>query len=230
MITKQSYNFGYPSTNTFFWTDAACTQYVKVRNDGMVAIVHKPAENSNVDADTVPFVSEEGSVTYISMPWLQDIFTLDYLYPSSEDNSCDNGACSTSPDGSYCLCPVTVSETAVFDSMPNRTEVLSSLNVGAYNPSIYSDSSSPYTLVDSSSGVEAYSIGAIGDVTTIFKVTDEYGETLYLKNVLMSVTIGSSYTMKNPVTFMNLAKIDELDATRKCSLLLFASINIIPSK
>ena len=188
----------------------------------MVAIVHEPVENSNVDgAKPVPFVSEEGSVTYISMPWLQDVFTLDYLYPSSEDNSCDNGACSTSTDGSYCLCPVTVSETAVFDSLPNRTEVLTNLYVGAHNPSIYSDSSSPYSLVDSSSDVEAYSSGAIGDASTIFKVTDEYGETVYLKNVAMDVTIGSSYTMKNPVTFMNLAKIDLLDATRKCRSLLF---------
>ena len=39
------YNHPYPSQNTYFWTDASCTQSVKVREDGMVAIIHDPASN-----------------------------------------------------------------------------------------------------------------------------------------------------------------------------------------
>lgn len=73
----------------------------------------------------------------------------------------------------------------------------------------------PYSLVDSNSEVEAYSAGAIGDVSTIFKVTDDFGTTLYLRNLLMNVTIGSSYMLRNPPTFINLAKVDELDAECK---------------
>lgn len=199
----------YPSQNTFYWTDSACTQYVRVRSDGMVALIHEPVSNALVaNEKVVPFVSLDSSVTYITMPWLQDIYTLEYLFPSNEDNSCDNGACSVLGDGS-CLCPVTVSESSAFDSLPNRTEVLSNLFIGGFDPSIYSDS---YSLVDSSDDVEAYSTGAIGDPSTIFKVTDEYGEVLYLKNVLTSVTIGDSYTVRNPPNFINLAKVDELDA------------------
>ena len=30
------YNYPYPSQNTFFWTDASCYQFVKVRADGMM--------------------------------------------------------------------------------------------------------------------------------------------------------------------------------------------------
>ena len=179
----------------------------------MIAIVNDAVKNVNVAGENVvPFVSLDDSVTYITMPWSQDVFTQDYLYPSSEDNSCDNEACSALDDGS-CLCPVTVSESAMFDSLPNRTEVLSSLHVGAFDPTIYTDSSTPYSLVDSSSEVEAYSTGSIGETSTIFKVTDEYGEILFLKNLRTDITIGNSYTMLNPLSFMNLPKIDEIDAT-----------------
>jgi hypothetical protein len=34
--TRPVYNYPYPSQNTFFWTDASCTQLVKVRQDGMM--------------------------------------------------------------------------------------------------------------------------------------------------------------------------------------------------
>ena len=218
MIAKTNYNYVYPSQNTFYWTDAACTQYAKIKSDGSMAIINDPAKNTKVqNAKTVPFLSPESSVTYITMPWLQDIYTLDYLYPSSEDNSCDNGACSTLADGS-CLCPVITSESAVYNNLPTRDEVLSSLHVGGFDPAIYSDSTSPYSLVDSSSEVEAYSSGSIGDVSTIFKVIDEFGEPLYLKNSRMNITIGDSYTMRNPVSFINLAKLDVLDG--ECESLL----------
>ena len=30
------YNYPYPSQNTYFWTDASCSQLVKVRADGMM--------------------------------------------------------------------------------------------------------------------------------------------------------------------------------------------------
>jgi hypothetical protein len=218
VLNKALYNFVYPSQNTFFWTGAACAQQVRIRADGMMTIVHDPVSNTNVfNEAVVPFVSLEKSVTYITMPWDQDVYTLDYLYPSSEENSCDNGACSTLEDGS-CLCSVTVSESAVFDSLPTREEVLSNLYIGGFDPASYSDSSAPYSLVDSNSEVEAYSTGALGDASTIFKIINEQRETIYLKNTLVNITIGSSYTMRNPPTFINLPKVDELDAVCKCEV------------
>jgi hypothetical protein len=33
------YNYPYPLQNTFFWTDASCTQMVKVRQDGMMCVM-----------------------------------------------------------------------------------------------------------------------------------------------------------------------------------------------
>lgn len=215
-MKKLPYNFVFPSRNTFFWTGALCTQYVKIRNDGLVAIINDPVKNTAVqNENVVPFVSLDSSVTWITLPWPQDMYTLDFLYPSKDDNSCDNGACSTLDDGS-CLCPVTVSESAMYNSLPTRNEILSNLHIGGFNPSIYSDSSAPYSLVESNSEVDAFSPSVIGDALTVFKVTDEFGKTLYLKNSLVNVTIGNSYTLRNPPAFINLPKVDELDA--ECEL------------
>jgi hypothetical protein len=33
------YNYPYPSQNIFFWTDASCTQLVKVREDGLMCVM-----------------------------------------------------------------------------------------------------------------------------------------------------------------------------------------------
>lgn len=185
---------------------------MKVRSDGMVAIINDAVKNTALqNENVVPFVSLDNSVTYITFPWPQDMYTLDYLYPSKDNNSCDNGACSTLDDGS-CLCPVTVAENAAFNSLPTRNEILSILQVGGFDPAVYSDSSAPYSLVDSNSEVDAFSTSVIGDSSTIFKVVDELGKTVYLKNSLMNVTIGNSYTLRNPPTFINLPKVDELDA------------------
>jgi len=148
------------------------------------------------------------------------MYTLDFLYPSKDDNSCDNGACSTLDDGS-CLCPVTVSESSMYNSLPTRNEILSNLHIGGFNPSIYSDSSAPYSLVESNSEVDAFSPSVIGDALTVFKVTDEFGKTLYLKNSLVNVTIGNSYTLRNPPAFINLPKVDELDAEYEIEAFLY---------
>ena len=75
-MSRAPYDFVYPSQNTFYWTDSVCTQYVRVRSDGMVAPIHEPVPNADVaDENTVPFVSIDSSVTFITMPWLQDIYT-----------------------------------------------------------------------------------------------------------------------------------------------------------
>lgn len=167
------YDFPHPAQNVFFWTDSACTQQVKVRsNDGMVAIINSPDVGPFFQSDTVPFVDLVNTVTYISVPWEKDNFTMEEIYPSM-DNMCGNGACSITTDDD-CLCDIVLSETHVFDSLPSRTDVLSTLKIGAYDPETFSDSAVTYSLLESSADVEAYvssdSTGIIGSVSTIFKV------------------------------------------------------------
>jgi hypothetical protein len=71
------YNLPYPSQNTFFWTDANCTQTVKVRDDGMIAIVNDPARNPWFYEDTVPFVDLINTVNYFSVIWQRDNMTFE---------------------------------------------------------------------------------------------------------------------------------------------------------
>ena len=204
------YNFPYPSQNTFFWTNANCTQMVKVRGDGMIAIIHQPAENPFFYDSTVPFVDSVNSITYFSVPW--ESVGLVQIYPMLS-NMCGNGVCAITSDGN-CMCSITLSETPAFNSLPSRDDVLS-LKVGAFDPATFSDATNSYMLEESSNNdVEIYvlSSGIIGETTTIFKVKNEFGETAHFKNLISTISLGSTYTLRNPPSFMNLVKVELRDA------------------
>ncbi len=40
--TRPVYSYPFPSNNIFFWTNASCTQLVKVREDGMMCVMCLP--------------------------------------------------------------------------------------------------------------------------------------------------------------------------------------------
>ena len=133
------------------------------------------------------------------------------MYPSLS-NTCGSGACSITSDDA-CLCPVTLNEAPVYNSLPSRKEVLS-LKIGAIDPDTFSDATVTYSLLESSDDVEAHvssDSGAIGSTSTIFKVTDEYGEIIFLKNMISTITLGN-YEIRNPPSFMNLVKVELRDA------------------
>lgn len=184
------YNFPYPSRNTFFWTDNNCTQKIKVRDDGFIAFIHNPNVNPFFADETVPYVDEVHTVSYISAPWRKDNMTQEEIYPSL-NNTCGMGSCSITADD-QCLCEVSLQERAVFSTLPSRDEVLS-LKIGAFDPLTFTDSEVTYSLLESSADVEAYvtsDSGIIGSISTIFKVTDEWGDVAYLKNMQSDITLG----------------------------------------
>ena len=135
------------------------------------------------------------------------------LYPSL-DNTCGNGACSITSDDA-CLCSVALSETPAFNSLPSRDDVLS-LKIGAFDPATFSDADdiALYSVLESSDDVEAYvsSDSGIIDATSIFKVVNEYGDVIWMKNMISTITLGEVYELRNPPSFMNLAKIELRDA------------------
>ena len=134
------------------------------------------------------------------------------MYPML-NNSCGNGACTITHDEN-CLCSVTVSEIPAFSSLPSRDEVLR-LHIGAFNPEIFSDSTISYSLLQSSDDVQVYvasDSGIIGDTSTIFKVTDVYGNTVFFKNMKSTINLGNKYELRNPPSFMNLIRVELRDA------------------
>ncbi|KAL7553976.1 hypothetical protein ACHAWF_017328 [Thalassiosira exigua] len=206
------YSHPFPSQNTFFWTDSNCTQSVKVREDGMVAIVNKPQRNPWFYDDTVPYVDEVNTVNFFPVPWEKDAFTQVEFYPSV-DNSCGNGSCSVLTDGG-CQCSISLSEAPVFSTMPTRDDVLS-LKIGAHDPALFDQDAARYTLLESTDDVEVYvasNSGTINDTNTIFKVVDEFGEVAFFKNMISTITLGGSYVLRNPPAFMNLVGVKPRDA------------------
>ena len=184
----------------------------------MVTIVHNPMSSANpsVPSDTVLYVKVDSSINYISVPWQRDPMTGEEIYPTV-NNTCGNGACSPTDDD-HCLCLATIEEDYVFDSLPSREDVLTSLHVGAFDPETYSGAfdyeiyiNETYASDDVGAFVssDAYDIG---DTSTIFEVIDEFGQTVYLKNFASKVTLGGAYTLRNPVGFIDLAKVEERDA------------------
>lgn len=133
------------------------------------------------------------------------------MYPNLS-NSCGNEACSITSDDA-CLCSVALSETFAFSSLPSREDVLS-LKVGAFDPDTFADSDITWSVQESSDDVDAYvssDSGVIGSTSTIFKVVDEYGEIIFLKNMISTITLGN-YEIRNPPSFMNLVKVELRDA------------------
>jgi hypothetical protein len=155
--------------------------------------------------------------------------TFGKIYPSL-NNTCGNGVC-TITDDNNCLCSLTLSETPAFDSLPSREDVLS-LKVGAFDPATFSDSAVSYQLKESSADVEVYVLSdarIIGDTSTIFKVVDEYGETIFLKNLISIITLGNTYSLRNPPSFMNLVKVELRDAEYEGKLSAVLRWTVIPS-
>ncbi len=162
--------------------------------------------------DRVPFVDPVNSANFFSVPWAKDPMTFSEIYPSL-NNTCGNGVCMITADDN-CVCNVTLLETPAFDSVPSRSAVLS-LKVGAFDPATFSDSTNSYHFKESSDDVEVYVLsdsGIIGETSTIFKVVDEYGEMVFFKNLISIMTLGNTYLLRNPPSFMNLVKVELRDA------------------
>ena len=167
---------------------------------------------SSTKHDRVPFVDPVNSANFFSVPWEKDPMTFAEIYPSL-NNTCGNGVCKITVDEN-CVCSVTLLETPAFDSLPSRSAVLS-LKVGAFDPATYFDSKVSYHPKESFDGVEVFVLsesGIIGETSTIFKVVDEYGETVFFKNLISSITLGNTYSLRNPPSFMNLVKVELRDA------------------
>ena len=160
----------------------------------------------------VPFVDSVNSINFISVPWEKDPITHVEKYPSLKNN-CGNGKCTIIDRD--CLCSMVVSETPAYNSIPSRVAVLS-LKVGAFNPSTFSDSAELYTLHESSNDeVQIFVLSPgnnIGHTSTIFQVTNEFGDAAYFKNLVSTITLGRTYSLRNPPSFMNLARIELRDA------------------
>ena len=147
------------------------------------------------------------NTNYFSVAWETD-------FPILTAGSCGTPSCQ--PHGNECLCTVTISNSAVFSSLPTLAQVESDLKIGSFDPAALGG----YSFLASSGGVEAYQKDSNPGYNqdTIFKIT-YFGETLFLKNQKSLVNI-DGLSFRNPVQFLNPALREARDAAYETDAVL----------
>ena len=190
----------------FGWSATPCNIKVKVDRDGLVAIVH---ENTNPAVQTMYHVDVDEGISFFDVSW-NEASTGDSNagdFPSVPEASCTVTAGCEAHGSAYCLCDVTVLESAVFQGpdLPSRDDILSLLHVGAFD-------------IDTFDAGEYVSIGTLADVSawapegssaftkdTVFSTTDVAGNVKFYRNLLSTVSIGGGiYSFRNAPTFHDL--------------------------
>ena len=210
-VNQIRYHSRWPMGNHFQWTKGSCDMKVKVRLDGMVAMIHE-AEGF---ANQVKYVSQGlGNMNFFSVPWPRDNYVKDELFPTI-DNDCGEGTCSLQLDDT-CLCDVTVTNNQAFSENPASIGVIrEKLKIGAFPPNQVGGYDAGIDLTFGSETVVVYHKTAPGPTTgtytqdTIFKLEDDTDEFVdfgsdyvassnpvvgyvYLKNLDSSIQIGNA--------------------------------------
>jgi len=179
----------------YFWTTDPCQLRVKIDSEGLVAIVHEPSFYTQ----KVPHVDED-SENYFKVNWDSN------NYPRAS-NDCD-GMCIVLYDS--CICNTAVASSRVFKKAPTRkAEVLSSLYIGAVDPSIYEEGVFSSTF-DAETGITTHTKGGKFDSDTVFELNDDTGRSFFLKNMHETVNVMSmrnsytGYSFRNVPQFMSL--------------------------
>ncbi len=138
-----------------------------IDSDGKVAIER---ENSPLDS--------YHTLTYFRVEWRKG------RYPHAQRNACGGGDCQIV--GSFCRCQTTLQETRAFSEMPTRDEVLSELHIGAISPHMLS-----YASLEINSEFTVYSLMSdqLLGRNSAFKLKDDFGRQVLLKNMLSSIVI-----------------------------------------
>ena len=171
---------------------------MKIDVSGNVAIVHAPtgieevAISRNVARDTK---------TFFRVDWTGNI-------ESVISNCSAFAACRLAVDDA-CLCDVNVKNEQVFfdenlvaRDKPTRENILTKLQIGAFNPASLGSSLTVSTVGD----VKTYTVNGSLTSESIFEVVDDYGVRQLRKNLKSTVqVVGLDLSFRNPVHFISLS-------------------------
>eukprot|EP00956_Cyclotella_meneghiniana_P035458 scaffold115176_cov24-Cyclotella_meneghiniana.AAC.2 len=193
------------------WSLAPCAIEVQIDPDGLIAILHAPAETtkawgSQEYPEVQSHVNINKTVSYFHVQWDTSNVGVGKLeYPHVTDNTCDGGTLS----GDYCVCDTTLTTSAVFDSLPTRDRVLSNLFIGAFDPTVMNpDDYTAIVETTADDGVSVYKKVGESDysVDTIFRIKEEYNnDYIFLKNALSIVSVcDGTFFFRNSPTFYDI--------------------------
>ena len=222
-VASESHGCGYDAA--YSWTSEPCKLQIQVdATDGWINQVHY---KSGIEYDSW---ARHWYLRYDSNH-LFPVRWADGLYPTPADG-CDTGSGSTTPCAvrsngalSTCVCDVEVSTTAVFSQAPSKSEALAQLFIGSAAPAAFD--TNEYVLCTSATctqeaGVEVYtkstSSGAL-DEDTIFRINVN-GTMRHFANKASVVRVGSAYSFRNPVQFMNAHEPTVRDAMHETDALI----------
>lgn len=155
----------------------------------------------------------DSTVSYFYVNWdTSNVEAGKLEYPHVTDNACDGG---TVVDD-YCSCITMLEETAVFSDLPTREQVLSDLNVGAFDPVMF-DNGDYKTVVETGdpNGVSVYADSSMPDYSTetIFRIKDEHSDYIFLKNVQSTVKVcNGAFSFRNSPTFFDIVNPELISA------------------
>lgn len=201
------YSYLFINHNKWRWTTDECRVEVAVKSNGLIGLSHiinpcvynNGTNNCIVRSQTAPHVSiinENGykdyltTLDYFSVIWEKDAVG-EEVFPSAEDNECGHGSCVSHEEFGeiMCLCNITVYEDLVFNKMPTRYQMKKNLFIGAFSPDLFDEN--VYVSFSKKNGVEAFRYNGFGNfsIHTIFKVENEVGQTIFMKNSYSSVRV-----------------------------------------
>jgi len=164
-----------------FWTNMDCDLGILIDPEGRVSIEKGPVFPNDPPYD------------FFRVQWEANLFP-------NDSNSCGNGFCEAV--GNNCRCRIRVDNSAVFSSVPSRTQVLSQLHIGAVPPYMHNDDE--YDLWDEKKNIKIYhKHGSSFNIDTVFEILDKHGRLLYLKNMASVVRVDGHdmYNFRNTPTF-----------------------------
>ncbi|KAI2490759.1 Protein of unknown function (DUF1501) [Fragilaria crotonensis] len=183
------------ASNEHFWTTTRCTLRAKISPAGTVGIVHSPYD---IEPEAISGHVQNNTQTFFRVDWSSD------TAPDFITSNCDSiSGCDYAIDG-VCVCDITVSESQVFfnGGEPTRTQVLTSLPIGAFDPKLNYTTWKSKTI----NGVIIYTTNGNLASSSVFEVTDGNGIRQFRKNVKSTVKIvGSAFSFRNPVHFISLS-------------------------
>jgi len=201
-ISRQSCDYdqvlGPSGSELYHWTTDDCHINLKIdKSNGLVAIVHEMESRSgrvrHVDGESENFF---------------EVFWDDGKYPN-EENECSGGKCHVL-HGS-CYCSTKVLESVAFQTIPPSREIaLSTLSIGAVDPSTYDTGTYTSTTDDQTGIIVHHRTGNVFDHDTIFEVQGNMGQTYFLKNVVSMVHVRgllqepTDFKFRNAPHFMSL--------------------------
>jgi cullin-associated NEDD8-dissociated protein 1 len=208
-----------------FWRPGKCTVNAQITIEGQVSIVD---DIPHMDKYMHPEGAKLDSTDTFRVVWA------DGKFPVAE-TGCGGGACTVR--GNTCVCSTTLSNDAVFTTLPSsRNEVISKLTAGAVDPTTLDTDT--YTIGAKNFEVTVYFLKSNPGWTTdaIVKVGDgsKSSKPLFFKNFVSTVFMGdksTGFSFRNPVSFHSKYERTTRDAEHETNAILdyyFNHPNVAP--